>query len=159
MNEADTNLLLELHDIHAAPPPSFWPPAAGWWLLTLLLLLLIFLATRWLKRYYQRWRRRQRVLRHLAELYQACQHDHDIRTFAAESSILLRRVVLTLFPRQQVAGLSDEDWLRFLDNTGGDGQFQQGAGQQLTVAPYTANPTVDAEALYILIRGWIQRNL
>ena len=99
------------------------------------------------------------ILQHLSKLYTTCQNDNDGRTFAAELSILLRRAALTLFPREQVAGLSNEEWLQFLDNTGGEGQFQQGAGQQLAIAPYMTNPAVDADALYVLVRSWIQRNL
>jgi hypothetical protein len=159
MNEAANEALTTLQDIHAAPLPAFWPPAAGWWILTLLVLLLISLAAYQSRRYYQRWQRRRQVLRHLTELYAACQTGNDLRAFAAGLSILLRRVALTLYPRRDVAGLSHHEWLQFLDATGGRGQFQQGAGQQLVTAPYSASPQIDSDALYILARTWIKRNL
>jgi hypothetical protein len=159
MNDAVSNALASLRDIQAAPIPSYWPPAAGWWILTLLLLLMILLAAYQGRRYYQRWQRRRQVLHHLAQLHAVSQTENDLRSFAAGLSILLRRVALTLYPRQNVAGLSQNEWLQFLDATGGQGQFQQGAGRHLITAPYTARPQIDSDALYVLARNWIKHNL
>lgn len=159
MNEAADTSLASLRDIHAAPLPALWPPAAGWWILTALSLLLIVLAVYQGRRYYRRWQRRRQALRHLAKLYDTCRSEDDLRGFAADLSILLRRVALTLYPRQQVAGLSSDEWLRFLDETGGRGEFQHGVGQQLVTAPYSARAQIDSDALYILVRNWIKHNL
>jgi hypothetical protein len=159
MNQNSGDVLSTLHDIHAAPLPSLWPPAPGWWIVAVLSLLLIVFMARWGTAVYRRRQRRRQALQRLLKLYQACQSDRDAHTFAAELSILLRRVALTLYPRHQVAGLSDDEWLRFLDDTGGQGRFQQGSGQQLISAPYMSSPNVDSDALYILARHWIQHNL
>jgi hypothetical protein len=59
-----------------------------------------------------------------------------------------------------VASLTGSDWLRFLDDTGGEGEFQQGVGRVLEVGPY--QPTtreVPAEALLALVRRWVSKNL
>ena len=50
------------------------------------------------------------------------------------------------------------DWCRFLDETGGDGGFSQGAGQVLAIGPYATRVEVDPEELTTLARLWIRKN-
>ena len=46
----------------------------------------------------------------------------------AHMSVLLRRLALMRFPRQHVAALTGNAWLRFLDESGGNGRFTARAG-------------------------------
>jgi hypothetical protein len=147
----------DLRGIHAPPPPDLWPPAPGWWVAAVLLgTALVILGLRGYRRYRLR-RQRQEVLATLdglASAYSAA----DAQGFVTEVSSLLRRVALARFPRKRVASLLGREWLRFLDETGGEGAFTAGAGQVLATGPYAVQVKVDAEALTALARDWITKN-
>jgi hypothetical protein len=148
---------LDLRDIHAAPPPEFWPPAPGWWVLTALLLGALIVIG-W--RLTAIWRRRRRQARILGELEALSARSPD--QLASRVSTLLRRVALMCFERREVAPLTGDAWLAFLDRTGGDGAFTSGAGNVLATAPYLSAEQVtgiDNDALISLARRWITRNL
>lgn len=151
---------LDLRDIHAAAVPEFWPLAPGWWLLALLVLAVLAVSSWWLIRI---WRQRRHEARILSEL------DTLAESSSAEAatliSTLLRRVALMRFKRIDVASLSGNDWLGFLDGTGGNGDFVNGAGRVLATVPYSApsalpgNTDSNNEALLSLARQWIHSNL
>ncbi len=150
---------LELRDIHSAPPPEFWPPAPGWWLLGILGIALLTLVTVWLYRRYRLYRQRQQVLAELDQL-KTFNADRQAAEFATAVSTLLRRVALMRFARRRVAPLSGAAWLRFLDETGGGGEFTTGAGQVLGQGLYVPHPQdVPADHLLLLARSWIKTNL
>ncbi len=144
--------LSQLRDIHLPAPVSWWPPAPGWWLLaalTLTALGMIYLIYR--RRRRARWRRAA-----LAELGQL--RGATGQQYLGEVSVLLRRVAVTRFPRHDVAALTGDDWLAFLDRTLGDGTpFQSGSGRVLASGPYTHKAQVDAAALHALCERWIKR--
>jgi hypothetical protein len=150
---------LQLRDIHLPGAPAFWPPAPGWWLLAATLLaLLVWLTLIALRRYRIR-RQRRRVLSALASLERQLASEGTPDALA-HMSVLLRRLALMRFPRQHVAALTGNAWLRFLDESGGDGQFTQGPGRLLATAPYQrALPSdLDAARLVALLREWVARN-
>ncbi len=149
---------LELRDIHAAPAPDIWPPAPGWWVLTVFLVLAFVVGGRLLLRWYHRHRRRRAVLGNLAESRRAFERDGSATELAAALSMLLRRVALARFPRDRVAGIQGEAWLRFLDTTGGAGRFLQGPGQVLVTAPYAPRAQLDVDALCALVKDWVLKN-
>ncbi len=147
-----------LKDIHLPSPVGWWPPAPGWWLLAALGLLVLYAAWRaWSKR------RRRRALRDeaLAELAAIragyYSSSGDPQRLARELSRLLRRVAISRFPREEVAGLVGDDWLAFLDRTfEGDG-FARGPGRILVEAPYrSGSQELDADALFELVRRWLE---
>jgi hypothetical protein len=147
-----------LRGYHLPEPVSWWPPAPGWWLLALLALLtaLALLAVAW-----RRYRHRAALRAALAEL-DSLGRDHgdaDPAALARQLSRLLRRFALTRYPRHEVAGLSGDDWLRFLDAHGGGKAFTEGAGRLLKEAPY--RPAGDSSAfreLAALARSWVLHN-
>ncbi|NJN47916.1 MAG: DUF4381 domain-containing protein [Candidatus Competibacteraceae bacterium] len=149
--------LAQLRDIHLPPWPTVWPPAPGWWVLALLVVCLVALLLRIAIRYYRRHRRQRAII---AALYVARDNYaiQDAPRFAAEVSMLLRRVALNRFPRQQVAGLNGADWLAFLDRTGGEGRFRQGPGRVLAEGPYALQVNLEADALTLLAQDWLQKN-
>lgn len=150
---------LQLRDIHLPGPPEFWPPAPGWWIIAAVMLALLT----WLG--LKIWRRtklylqRKRIIGLLEQLEQSSSDTHTPE-FLAQLSRLLRRLALMRFPRQEVAPLTGNDWLKFLDASGGDGQFCAGPGRVLADGPYVRalNETVDTRALSSLIRNWINKN-
>jgi len=150
---------LQLRDIHLPGTPDFWPPAPGWWLLAAVILGLAvwggMLGWRHLKIQLQR----RRILALLEQMEQSSM-DGATPEFVAQLSHLTRRLALMRFPRREIASLTGQDWLRFLDSSGGDGQFSQGPGSVLSQGPYMRElpDEIDSGALTALVRQWIKRN-
>ena len=150
--------LAALRDIHLPPPVEAWPPAAGWWLLALIVtascVLLVILGTRyWLAGRYRRVARAQ-----LEELESSWQENHDSAALVTGVSMLLKRVALSVWPRADVAGLTGEAWVRFLDETLGTNEFSMGPGQVLIQGPYQQSPTEGGENLLKLAKRWIREH-
>jgi hypothetical protein len=145
---------LPLRDLHLPEPVSWWPPAIGWWLLPLTLLGTAALAA-WLIRRARRMTPVSLAIRELEDLRAdtALGPNEKLRRL----SILLRRVALTLFPRQEIAGLAGDDWLRWLDETLGQPRFSQGPGRLLAEAPYRPTvPAANLDELLTLSRDWLK---
>jgi len=142
--------LAQLRDIHLPQAVSWWPPAVGWWLLLALALLLVFMG-RWL------WRRHQQAASKRAALAElaALQRLDPVQQLPALSQ-LLRRCAVSWYPRQEVAGLTGERWLEFLDRSGHTQQFSQGVGQVLAAGPYQPAPgSLPITQLHTLCSQWI----
>lgn len=144
--------LNQLRDIHLPAPVPWWPPAPGWWALSVLLLAAGALAyVIYLRCRRNRWR--GGALAELARL-RAMPPERQL----CELSVLLRRVAISRFPRRDVASLTGEDWLDFLDRTlGDDAAFRSGAGRVLLNGPYAGNAQFDAPSLLNLCERWIKR--
>lgn len=154
MNEA---LELPLRDIHMPASVPLWPPASGWWILAGLIVLA--LAAAWLAYLRRRYMKLSAVrlareeLRGLADRYR---DDRDPVTLARQLSILLRRVSISLFPRTDVASLTGDDWLRFLDGQVEDAPFSRGDGRILAEAPYRSRVTEgEVDGMLKSCREWI----
>jgi hypothetical protein len=155
---ADLHQALQLRDIHLPPPPSFWPPAPGWWIVAAVLLALAAWGS------YAAWRRlrlrrqRRRVMDALARLESGLVSDRSPQALM-QVSVLLRRLALMRFPRAQVAALTGAAWLRFLDESGGQGRFADGPGRVLGSGPYRrALPAdIDLPGLLALVREWVDQ--
>jgi hypothetical protein len=74
----------------------------------------------------------------------------------AHISRLLRRVCISLYGRKQVAGLTGERWLRFLDRKGKTTAFTEGAGRILVVYPYQKTADYPRQELLLLVQRWLQ---
>lgn len=124
---------LPLRDIHLPEPIGFWPPALGWWLAALGVLILLVLMV-WLIRRLTRKTALKTAGRLLAELKQDPSFDpvEKVRRL----SVLLRRVAISLAPREQSAGLTGQAWLDHLDASMQDKLFSTGIGRQLIEIPY-----------------------
>jgi len=140
--------LAALRPLHPPMPVDWWPPAPGWWVLGVLLLVSLGWAI---------WRYQRSALRRaaLTELRRLEQDEPDDKRLSAGVNQLLRRVALACFPRKQVAGLSGEAWLRFLEAQARVKGFIGGPGRVLATAPYAAAATLDRGALIDLTRRWI----
>jgi hypothetical protein len=155
----NSTVLQQLHGIHVPPDAGYWPPAPGWWVLTGLVLLCLIVLLRWLYRRVKRGRRCRRILASLTELGQQSTANKGSNILVAQVSILLRRVALMTHARQQVAGLTGQHWLQFLDDTGGQGEFCNGIGRVLADGPYAPDTQVNVEELLALAARWINKNL
>ena len=71
-----------------------------------------------------------------------CQH---AVTLGAEVSELLRRTMLAYAPRAEVAGLTGDAWLEWLDRDLDEPRFREGAGRVLLELPYRNPETVEGD--------------
>lgn len=136
---------IPLRDIHLPDPIGWWPLAPGWWFLIALIVagLIYFLYRRVLK-----WRHnaaRRLALHELKRLRQAYEAGEDALVLSKSLSELMRRSMLAYAPRDEVAGLTGEAWLRWLDR-GLDGEpFSAGAGRSLESLPYRRPERMEQE--------------
>jgi hypothetical protein len=147
---------IPLRDLHLPEAISWWPFAPGWWFLIALALLgLGFLLRKW-------WQARSRgaarryALRKLDVLLRGYEQHKNPVAFGAELSALLRRTMLAYAPRQDVAGLTGDEWLRWLDRDLAQPVFYNGPGRQLLELPYR-NPqsemaAADVDRLVVALR-------
>jgi hypothetical protein len=137
-----------LHDFYQPPPPSWMPQTIGWYIVFgLLALLAVWAAWRML----MRWRHNRYRREALREL------EH---TEVSGIPVLLKRVALAAWPREQVAPLSGESWLQFLETHGGKGAFAKDTGRLLVELDYhQAAPTdADEHAIREAAGDWIRRH-
>ena len=153
--------LERLHDIVAPPPVSWWPPAPGWYVAAAVLLI----AVAWLG--YRRWRAyranryRRAALEELSSIARLVRDPSSRPEGLGALSALLKRVALSMWPRGDVASLSGDAWIRFLDETGNAPRFADEPARLVAGAAY-ATPAAtaglsdaDVEGMLSAVRGWI----
>jgi hypothetical protein len=153
-----------LHDVVAPPPVSWMPQTPAWYVLgALLLVALAWLAWRW-------WRRRQAnryrsaALVELAAIGAAFTDPQRRLEELQRIQEVLKRAALVAYPRQTVASLTGEEWLRFLDAGYGGQGFTQGPGRLLPeiaygpTEPLQALSEIDRSELLALAKKWVKHH-
>ncbi len=148
---------LPLRDIHLPDPVSWWPLAPGWWALMVLIVMVVLLIAYCIRRY-----RNHKI----SALYLVKQELERIKTdfninqdksnLVKELSELIRRLSISIFPREESAGLTGEEWLKFLDQYSDKNEFGNGIGRVLIEAPYQADPEFSGNELLALIASWVE---
>jgi hypothetical protein len=96
-----------------------------------------------------RWRRF--ALGELAALRARCEAQPTaVAGLLGELSVLLRRVALSRFPREEVAALGGEAWLTFLGRPLGNETAFRAHGDLLCAGPYMRDASIDADTLQTL---------
>ena len=152
---ADPASLVNLNDIIVPPAPSWWPPAAGWYLLAgVTLVLASWLAYRGWKRYRNN-RYRREALSELAQIEAGPEEE-----VAARLPSLLKRTALQVYPRAQIASLSGEAWIAFLNRQCAADPFAGKAGQLLGGLAYRSgsSPRDELQPLFAGVRTWIEQH-
>jgi len=127
---------LPLRDLHLPDATGWWPLAPGWWGVIVVLAIVVGYV---LWRVYLRWQMnapRRYALRRLAR-YEAeyLEHRNPI-TLGKQLSELLRRGILAYAPREEVAGLTGDRWLAWLDQGMPLPYFHTEGGKSLLDLPY-----------------------
>ena len=151
---------LPLRGLHLPEPVGWWPLAPGWWLLIAVLVIASALLIRaWLK-HRARSAARRRALRQLEESRSAYAYHGNPVTLGAEVSELLRRTMLAYAPRAEVAGLTGDAWLAWLDRDLDEPRFRDGPGRKLLELPYrnpeTVAEDVDIDGMLAAVRQRLQ---
>ena len=147
---------IPLRGLHLPEAIRWWPLAPGWWLLLVILLVGLALSLRsWLRRR-ARAAARRHALKQLDRATLAYAEHRDAVQLGIEVSELLRRTMLAYAPRADVAGLTGDAWLDWLDRGLPDSRFRQGAGRELVDLPYrdpeTAGTDVDLDGMLAAVR-------
>ncbi len=153
---------LNLRDIHLPEPISWWwPLAPGWWVLlacTLLILAALFI----IRKIYRSRQLRRDITTELALIKQQFQQSQNRSQLAKSLSILLRRASISYYPKTNIAGLTGEHWLDYLDSTNlrrsEKTSFRSNTGKVLLSAPYLPDDTeldFDTQSLIQLCEAWL----
>jgi hypothetical protein len=136
---------IPLRDLHLPETIGWWPLAPGWWVvLALIVVALGFLLRAWL-RTHARGAARRFALRRLNAIEREYAERKNPVAFGADLSEVLRRTMLAYAPRQDVAGLTGEAWLAWLDQDLAKPVFSNGPGRQIVELPYR-NPEAALDA-------------
>jgi hypothetical protein len=156
----DPTSLDNLIDIVSPAPVPWWPPAPGWFVVAGVLAI-VAIAT--LVVYVLRWKGnayRREALRELEAIVRESAGDPQR---LADLPELVKRTALAAWPREIVAGLTGEQWLHFLDQTGRTADFTNGPGTELPDLAYipqraTKLDPTRRQDMIKAIRRWIERH-
>ena len=146
---------LPLRDIHLPDAITWWPPAIGWWLLLAVIVMALFAC--WLL--YKKLTRKTAVKSATALLLSIKQAENkDPLETLKQLSACVRRVSISVNPRSEVASLTGEEWLKYLDQSVEGAPFSTGVGQYLSDALYRKNAPEELElgALIELCEHWLK---
>jgi hypothetical protein len=136
---------LPLRDLHLPDVTGWWPLAPGWWFL---IALLVFGLVVLVRRSFRKWQHnapRRLALKRLAAINDEFDDGKSAVVLGKELSELTRRAMLAYSSRQEVAGLTGDDWLQWLDQGLDDNPFSTGAGKILESLPYINPQAVNDE--------------
>ena len=140
-----------------APEPVSWVPVTlGWRVLAAAILLWVFYRGYRRYRAWQRDRYRRVALSELDRL-----RELQPAIALAQIARILKSTALAAFPRTEVAGLSGERWLDWLQSTTDTPVFSERSRELLIDSQYCAAPDIDADALRLLARdceAWIRQH-
>ncbi len=146
-------LLTELRPDHLPEAVGWWPPAPGWWLLAASILLALGLFG-WRARRGRSLTRADAVKR-LTELEK---RQCDDAAFLSTLNRTMKRLALHYHDPTEVAPLSGEAWLAFLDDSGNTTDFGDGPGRVLALGPYRARiDAIDRHALVEICIAWARQ--
>jgi hypothetical protein len=165
LNAGTSNPGLErLHEISLPVPPGWMPQTVGWYML---LLLVALITTCWLHAWFRRFLKNRYRGIALAELAAI---ERELKVSMKRSPVLLKlpelmkRTALSAFQRIDVAELSGERWLAFLDDTLGGKDFTKGPGRLLGELAYLPAARIEMiredsiSDLVWLSRRWIKHH-
>lgn len=146
---------LPLRDIHLPDPVSWWPPAPGWYVLAGMAILVSATGAAW---YWWRLRTafKRAACRELEAIKQRYSSSEDVHQAMREVSVLIRRVALTLGPRERVAALLGQEWFEVLDSWSNAKVFTVELGPTLAVAPYQPAPNLDVTSVLARVEAWLR---
>jgi hypothetical protein len=127
---------LPLRDLHLPEAIGWWPLAPGWWVV----IVLAIAGLVWLL--YKVWQHhafnapRRYAIRELVKAEAEFRQHGNAVTLGRQVSELLRRAMLAYAPRHEVAGLTGESWLRWLDQDLPVPYFHTEGGKSLLQLPY-----------------------
>ena len=137
---------IPLRDLHLPEAIGWWPLAPGWWfVIAVAAIFLVYLIRQYL-RTRAKGAARRHALRQLGALQAEFEEHRNAVAFTSKLSGLLRRTMLAYAPRHEVAGLTGDEWLAWLDRDLDTPRFKGEAGRKLLEIPYR-KPGDDVSAM------------
>jgi hypothetical protein len=140
---------------------AWWPSAPGWKVLGVVVIgWLLLKATRMIRRWWRN-RYRREALRQLQKLQQQA-GDKALEVVAA-LPYYIKTTALQAYPRTEVASLSGETWLAFLDAHYAGPSFAEGTGRKLLAVSYLPRgqwqlDDGEANTLIRMAQQWIKKH-
>jgi hypothetical protein len=146
---------LPLRDIHIPEAISWWPLAIGWWIT--LAVIPIFL---WISFLIYKRLTRNTAIKSAKKLLTELKQDKTKNEMQKlqEISALIRRVAISISPREECAGLTGIAWLEYLDSSLKEKSFSQGIGKCLIEVNYwkTLPENFKLKELINLTERWLK---
>ena len=158
---ATANPLDQLKDIHTPDAIGIWPPAIGWYLISAFLIAALMLVAVILWRRWQQNAYRRAALRECDDIEREITAESDYRKAAIRIATLLKRTALSVFPRAEVAPLSGDAWILFLESKASEARFSIASSQLLVEVSFRQNPPnnqSDVAQLLDEARRWIRKH-
>jgi len=127
---------LPLRDLHLPEAIGWWPLAPGWWFVIALFVLVLGLLMHRAWRKYRFNAPRRYAKRSLAAIEAEYRSHRNPVALGRDISELLRRAMLAYAPRHEVAGLTGDAWLEWLDKDLSVPYFHTDGGKSLLQLPY-----------------------
>ncbi len=146
---------LSLRDVHLPESIGWWPPAVGWWLLAIAILL-ICICCIWLYKHVTR-KTAVKTARNMLSFVQQNVALNDQEKLEQVSAVM-RRVAMSVSPRNETAGLVGLNWLEYLDSTVKGNPFTSGAGRYLANTHYQqfSSSDLDINAVIGVCEDWLE---
>jgi hypothetical protein len=163
MNSQDPASLQNLNDIVLPEAVAWWPLASGWYYLSgVLLIALAWFVYRVIRRWHSNAYRR-------AALHQLQVLTNDIEGAESRDAglrqlpVLLKRTALSVYPRGELASLTGERWLDFLNSKVSTASFNNATATLLdqlsySVGELSAVDTKTANELLTACRHWLKNH-
>ncbi len=156
--------LTGIQEITLPEPISYVPHTIGWKILLVVIVIvaLVFGYNRY--RHWQANRYRTFALDRLAEIEREVRVPETRLRSLTDLPVLVKQTALQAFPRDEIAQLSGDRWLGFLDRSCDTQEFTQGVGQLLPQLAYQSTsalanlPEQKISNLIDLIRQWIKNH-
>lgn len=163
MNQGDPASLANLNDIVMPPALGWWPLADGWYVLAGIIIILL---AWYIFRSVRKWNANAYRRAALLELQSLTESMRDLsnRAFSLRQlPSLLKRTALSVYPRENVAGLTGEEWFRFLNSKMGKPAFTPNTFDTLVQVSYSTGDLGDisddgVNALVDACRSWLKHH-
>ncbi len=147
-----------LKDIHLPAVPSVWPlPVTFWAVLSGVIAVIVLSRLIWVQQH--KLTARKYANREVENLIK--RFPHDDYKIATELSLLMRRIALMKYPREEISGLSGKQWRQFLENTVKKPVFKGQAGDIIETVMFIPPDRFKNENMPDLINAakeWIADN-
>ncbi|EAZ92317.1 DUF4381 domain-containing protein [Crocosphaera chwakensis] len=157
-------MLNGFREISLPEPPRYFPQTIGWTILAKIIFILVII---WVIKFYQYWQKnryRRAALKRLRQLEKALQTPETKVNALKELPILLKQTALAVYPRQQVASLTGQAWLTFLESTYSGNLLTPEQGKILTQLAYQSNQMISQLSsetvidLFDFARHWLAKH-
>jgi len=154
--------LAGLHDIVLPESVRWMPATTAWYVLAAAVLIALAVVVFLAMRRYEANRYRREALARMEAISEALAVPAQRDAALSQLPQLTKQVALAFSRRDEVAALSGDAWLRFLDESYEGDRFSAGPGRLLPAIAYgspssrAAIPETDVGELTALLRAWIK---